>query len=131
MKWPWQQAPQELIPQSQVRKALKCDPIPVKYADLLPILLTKKLVQTRPLPRVPNPLPSWYRPNLKCDFHQGAPGHDTEQCYPLKEEVQKLIENNTSFFEDPDIKVLLQQQYLASHLVADVKPITNTIQNPG
>jgi hypothetical protein len=80
---------------------------------------------------VQNPLPSWYCPNLKCDFHQGAPGHDTEQCYSLKEEVQKLIENNTGFFEDPNIKVLLQQQYLASHLVAAVKPITNTIQNPG
>jgi hypothetical protein len=131
MKRPRQQAPQQLISQSQVRKALQCDPILVKYADLLPILIKKKLVQTRPLPRVPNPLPSWYRPDLKCDFHQGAPGHDTEQCYPLKEEVQKLIENNTGFFEDPDIKVLIQQQHLVSHSVATVIPIMNAAQDRG
>ena len=124
------QAPQQLILQNQARKASQFDPIPIKYATLLPILLKKKLVQTRPLHRVPNPLPSWYCPDLKCDFHQGAPGHNTEQCYSLKEEVQKLIENNPGFFEDPDIKVLLQQQHLAPHFVAAVKPITNTVQNP-
>ena len=103
----------------------------MKYADLLPILLKKNLVKILAPPRVPNPLPPWYRPDQNCTFHQGAPGHDTEQCYPLKEEVQKLIENNTWSFEDPDIKLLLQQQYLASHSVAAVRPITKTVQNPG
>jgi len=78
-----------------------------------------------------NSLPPWYRPDQNCTFHQGAPGHDTEQCYPLKEEVQKLIENNIWSFEDPDVKVLLQQQYLASHSVAAVRPIINTVKNPG
>jgi hypothetical protein len=125
------QAPQQLIIQNQARKVSQFDPIPIKYVDLLPMLLKKKLVQTRPLHQVPNPLPSWYCPELKCDFHQGAPGHDTEQCYPLKEEVQKLIENNTGFFEDPDIKVLLQQQHLVTHSIAVVRPITNVVQNPG
>jgi len=103
----------------------------MKYADLLPILLKKNLVQILAPPRVPNPLPPWYRLDQNCTFHQGAPGHDTEQCYPLKEEVQKLIENNIWSFEDPDVKVLLQQQYLASHYVSAVRPIINTIQNPG
>jgi len=126
---PQNQAPQQLIPQNQVQKASQCDPIPMKYADLLPILLKKNLVQVLAPPRVPNPLPPWFRPDQNCTFHQGAPGHDTEQCYPLKEEVQKLIENNTWSFEDPNVKVLLQQQYLASHSVAAVKPIINVIQS--
>jgi len=41
------QVPQQFIPQNQVRKASQCDPIPMKYADLLPILLKKNLVQNQ------------------------------------------------------------------------------------
>jgi len=41
---PQNQAPQQLNSQNQVRKASQCDPIPMKYADLLPILLKKNLV---------------------------------------------------------------------------------------
>jgi len=63
-------------------------------------------------------LPIWYRPDLFCAFHQGAPGHDTEHCHPLKEEVQKLIENNAWSFDDLDLKVLNQQQYPTSHFLA-------------
>jgi len=44
------QVPRQFIPQNQVRKAPQCDPIPMKYADFLPILLKKNLVQTRPPP---------------------------------------------------------------------------------
>jgi len=128
---PQNQAPQQLIPQNQVRKASQCEPIPMKYADLLPVLLKKNLVQILAPPRVPNPLPPWYRLDQNCIFHQGAPDHDTEQCYPLKEKVQKLIENNIWSFEDPDIKVLLQQQYLTSHSVVAVKPIINVVQSSG
>jgi len=128
---PQNQAPQQLNSQNQVRKASQCDPIPMKYADFLPVLLKKNLVQILAPPRVPNPLPPWYRPDQNCVFHQGAPGHDTEQCYPLKEKVQKLIENNIWSFEDPDIKVLLQQQYLTSHSVAADKPIINVVQSSG
>jgi len=128
---PQNQAPQQLNSQDQVRKASQCDPIPMKYADFLPVLLKKNLVQILAPPRVPNPLPPWYRPEQNCVFHQGAPGHDTEQCYPLKEKVQKLIENNIWSFEDPNIKVLLQQQYLTSHSVAAVKPIINVVQSKG
>ena len=73
----------------------------MKYADFLPVLLKKNLVQILAPPRVPNPLPPWYRPDQNCVFHQGAPGHDTEQCYPLKEEVQKLIENNILVLRRP------------------------------
>jgi len=90
----------------------------MKYANLLPILLKKNLAQTRPPPQVPDVLPIWYRPDLFCAFHQGAPGHDTEHCHPLKEEVQKLLENNAWSFDDPDLKVLGQQQHPASHSLA-------------
>ena len=103
----------------------------MKYADLLPIMLKKNLVQTRPPPQVPDVLPVWYRPDRNYAFHQGAPGHDTEQCYPSKEEVQKLIEINAWSFEDPDLRMLSQQQYLTSHFVVAVMPIMNVVQNLG
>ncbi|KEH23838.1 hypothetical protein MTR_7g095830 [Medicago truncatula] len=128
---PQNQSPQQLISQNHVRKASHCDPILVKYADLLPIFLKKNLVQTLSPPHVPDPLPPGYRSDRNCAFQQGAPDHDTEQCYPLKQKVQKLIENNAWSFEDPDIKVLIQQQHLASHSVAVVRPITNVVQDPG
>lgn len=40
-------------------------------------------------------------------FHQGAPGHDIENCYALKYEVQKLIKSGMVSFEDkaPNVKL--------------------------
>ena len=83
------------------------DPIPMKYADLLPALLAKNLVQTKPPPPVPKRLPAWYRTDLTCAFHQGAPGHDVEHCYALKKEVQNLVRANLLSFRDsnPNVQV--------------------------
>jgi len=84
-------------PQQQASK-IQFDPILMTYAELLPILLQENLVKTRAPPRVPNVLPIWYRPDLSCAFHQGAPGHDIEHCLSLKTEVQKLIEADILLF---------------------------------
>ncbi|KAK2371753.1 hypothetical protein QL285_072966 [Trifolium repens] len=81
------------------------DPIPMKYADLLPALLTKNLVQTKPPPPVPERLPAWYRTDLTCVFHQGALGHDVEHCYALKKEVQNLVHANLLTFKDSNSDV--------------------------
>lgn len=72
------------------------------YKDLLSSLLARNLVQTRPQPRMQNPLPAWYRADRTCEFHQGAPGHDIEHCRALKEEVQKLINDKELTFANPD-----------------------------
>ena len=42
---PRQQAPQQFAPQNRVQRAPQYDPIPMKYAELLPVLLEKNLVQ--------------------------------------------------------------------------------------
>jgi len=70
------------------------------YRDLLPDLLTKGLVQTRLPPRLPDPIPNRYRVDRTCDFHQGAPRHDIENFFPLKESVQRLIESGDLSFTD-------------------------------
>jgi len=88
---PQKQVPRKIIPHNQVRKASQCDPIPWKYAELLPDLFRRHLVQTRPPPQKPKKLPSGYGPDLFCAFHQGAPGHDIEQCSAFQKVVQKLV----------------------------------------
>ncbi|KAK2375367.1 hypothetical protein QL285_076259 [Trifolium repens] len=90
---------------NRTQRTQSFDPIPMKYADLLPALLAKNLVQTKPPPPVPERLPAWYRTDLTCAFHQGAPGNDVEHCYALKREVQNLVRANLLSFRDSNPNV--------------------------
>ena len=71
----------------------------MKYAELLPTLLRENLVQNRPPSPMPKKLPTHWRPDLTCAFHQGAQGHDIENCFSLKIEVQKLVDADVLPFE--------------------------------
>ena len=95
-----QQPRQQASQQNRGQGAIRFDPIPMKYAELLPALLDKNLVQTRAPPPVPERLPAGYRADLSCAFHQGAPGHDIEDCYALRTVVQRLIEANYLSFKE-------------------------------
>ena len=95
---PQPQYPQQLQQPRQQASRAQFSPIPMKYEVLLPQLLEKNLVQTKSPPPVPARLPAWYRPDLFCNFHQGAPGHDIEHCNALKKEVQNLIRTNRLTF---------------------------------
>lgn len=82
-------------------------PIPMQYATLLPFLIAKGHCQTRKGKPPPNPMHPEFRTDLRCVFHQGARGHDVEECYALRYIVKKLIdkgeltfENNTSNVRD-------------------------------
>jgi hypothetical protein len=102
---PRQHAPQQFNNQNRTPRTPQFDQIPMTYAELLPALIEKNLVQTRAPPPVPEKLPWWYRADHSCAFHQGAPGHDIEQCWALKYEVQKLIRANTLSFRDTNPNV--------------------------
>ncbi|CAI8617493.1 unnamed protein product [Vicia faba] len=82
------------------------DHIPMSHAELLPALIQKKLVQTRPPPAVPSPLPWYYTADQTCAFHQGAPGHSVENIYPLRTEVKRLVKSGILSFKDmrPNVK---------------------------
>src|SRR4051812_33950413 len=67
------------------------------YTELYPALIHKKLVQPRSPPPVPEKLPWWYKADATCAFHQNAPGHDLENCWPLKNEVQRLVRSGMLF----------------------------------
>ena len=78
----------------------------MSYAELYPSLVLKNLIKPRITPQIPEPLLWWFKPELHCAFHQGAPGHDIENFYPLKYEVQMLMKSGMVPFEDraPNVK---------------------------
>ena len=57
-------------------------------------------MQTRSPPVVPLTFPWCYKANQTCAFHQGAPGNNIENCYPLKSEVQKMVRSGLLSFKD-------------------------------
>src|ERR1043165_8010075 len=96
---PRQQA-QQFNNQNRAPRVSQFDPIPMTYTELYPALIERNLVQTRSPPPVPEKLPWWYKADVSCPFHQGAPGHDPEHCIALKAEVQRLVRANLLSFRN-------------------------------
>ncbi|KAI5400197.1 hypothetical protein KIW84_065211 [Lathyrus oleraceus] len=48
------------------------------YAELYPSLIDRKLITPRDPSAVPTNPQWWYKPELHCVYHSGAPGHDVE-----------------------------------------------------
>ncbi|KAI5431515.1 hypothetical protein KIW84_035629 [Lathyrus oleraceus] len=82
------------------RKKITFDPIPMSYAELYPSLIERKLITPREPPAVPANPQWWYNPDQHCVYHSGAPGHNVENCYPLKTKVQDLMRCGILSFED-------------------------------
>ncbi|KAI5431077.1 hypothetical protein KIW84_035295 [Lathyrus oleraceus] len=81
----------------------------IASVELYPSLVVKNLMQPRNAPQIPEPLPWWFKPDLHCAFHQGAPCHDIENFYPLKYYVQDLVKSGMVSFKDrvPNVKANL------------------------
>ncbi|KAI5387117.1 hypothetical protein KIW84_073321 [Lathyrus oleraceus] len=91
---------------SYERKRVTFDPIPMTYVELYPSLIERKLITPRDPPAIPTNPQWWYKPELHCIYHFGAPGHDVENCYLLKTKVQDLVRCGILCFEDvgPNVK---------------------------
>ncbi|KAI5406185.1 hypothetical protein KIW84_052797 [Lathyrus oleraceus] len=87
-------------------KRVTFDPIPITYVELYPSLIERKLITPRDPPAIPANPQWWYQPELHCVYHSGVPGHDVENCYPLKTKVQNLVRCGILCFEDvgPNVK---------------------------
>src|ERR1051325_6830404 len=101
---PRQQA-QQFNNQNRSPRVSQFDPISMTYTELYPALIGRNLVQTRSPPPVPDKLPWWYKTDVSCPFHQGAPGHDLEHCIVLKAEVQRLVRVNLLSFRNANPNV--------------------------
>ncbi|KAI5427680.1 hypothetical protein KIW84_032914 [Lathyrus oleraceus] len=67
---------------------------------MYPSLIERKLITPRDPPAVPTNPQWWYKPDQHCVYHSGAPGHNVENCFPLKTKVQDLMRCGILSFED-------------------------------
>ena len=61
-------------------------------------LLRLNLITLRAHPRNPNIASPIYDPNKRCAYHSASPGHDTNECWDLKNKIQDLIDEGALEF---------------------------------
>ncbi|XP_050908922.1 uncharacterized protein LOC127122665 [Lathyrus oleraceus] len=73
---------------------------------VIPLFANNFSVQSpRSHPPMPEPLSWWYKPDQHYAYHHGALGHDIENCFPLKYEVQRVVRSEIMSFEDRVLNV--------------------------
>ena len=70
-------------------------------AEVLPHLLRSNLATLREAPKNPNTTCPRYNPNARCAYHSESPGHDTNDCWALRNKIQDLIEAKEIDFDAP------------------------------
>jgi len=78
-------------------------PLPMTLKELYAKLLS--IGQIAPIPPPPPPpmqppFPTWYNPELTCEYHAGNTGHNIENCVTFKKRVSQLIKIRWVPFED-------------------------------
>ena len=73
----------------------------MSLSQVFPHLLKSNLVILKEAPKNPNTTSSYYNPNSRCAYHSDGPGHDTNDCWALKNKVQDLIEAKEIDFDPP------------------------------
>ena len=71
-------------------------------SQILPQLLKTNLVTLKAAPKNPSTTSLLYNPNARCAYHSDSPGHDTNNCWALKNKVQDLIDAKEIEFEVPE-----------------------------
>ena len=68
-------------------------------------LLRLNLITLRAHPRNPNTASPAYDPNKRCAYHSASPGHDTNECWELRNKIQHLIDEGTvEFTQDGQVE---------------------------
>ncbi|XP_031405668.1 uncharacterized protein LOC116214399 [Punica granatum] len=96
---PTQQAPAPQGQQGgamQARQRIQFTPLPTPLSHIYRQLLAGDMIR----PTVPGSsfVPANQDQSLRCEYHSGAPGHTTDNCWKLREEVQKLINSKKISF---------------------------------
>ena len=77
--------------------------INMMLSQVLPHLLRSNLVTLREAPKNPNTSSPCYNLNTCCAYHSESPGHDTNDCWALKNKVQDLLKEKEIEFDAPEI----------------------------
>ncbi|KAJ8574068.1 hypothetical protein K7X08_010579 [Anisodus acutangulus] len=51
--------------------------------------------------KCPNPVPKWHDETKHCAYHSGIPGHNTENCYALRNRIEALIKEGVIQLKGP------------------------------
>ena len=70
-------------------------------AQVLPHILKLNLAMLKEAPKNPNTSSPHYHPKARCAYHSETPGHDTNNCWALKNKIQDLIDAKEVEFEAP------------------------------
>ena len=77
----------------------------MSLAQALQHMLEAKLVTLKDPPQNPNTSAPRYHPNALCAYHSNNPGHDTNDCWALKNKTQDLIDRGVlKFTQDGQTK---------------------------
>ena len=75
-------------------------PLPLPLDEIYQKLLSIGLVAPVPLIPLQPPYPSWYRPDLTCEYHAGIAGHGIHTCNAFKRKLLHLLKTGWMTFED-------------------------------
>ncbi|XP_031405688.1 uncharacterized protein LOC116214420 [Punica granatum] len=80
----------------QARQPIQFTPLPTPLSHICRQLLAGNMIRRT----VPGPsfVPANQDQSLRYEYHSGAPGHTTDNCWKLREEVQKLINSKKISF---------------------------------
>ena len=60
------------------------------------------MVTLKEPPQNPNTSSPYYNPNARCAYHSDSPGHDTSNCWALKNKIQDMIDAKEIEFDPPE-----------------------------
>ncbi|KAI5446181.1 hypothetical protein KIW84_014148 [Lathyrus oleraceus] len=76
--------------------------INMTLAQALQGMLKANLITLRVPPANPNTTSPSYNPNARCAYHSDSPGHDTNDCWLLKNKIQDMIEAGEFEVDPPE-----------------------------
>ena len=86
----------------------------MSLAQVLQHMLKAELITLKAPPQNPNTAAPSYHPNERCAYHSDGPGHDTNNCWALKNGIQDLINEGVLEFTQDDQLELFYHPSMAS-----------------
>jgi len=90
----------ESFPKKNYQKTQEQPSLLLPLNEMYQKLLSIRQVAPVPLTPLQPPYPSWYKPDLTCEYHAGVAGHIIHTCNAFKIKLLQLIKAGWITFED-------------------------------